>query len=353
MNGLKLQKLFGTGFVGMAVLALFSGVARLATAGAIHAGDILVVDRGNGTLNDVNPVTGASFTIASGFSNPQGLAVNANGMIFVSDIGTSTIDQVDPLTGLVTTFSGNGVGTGPLLDRPFEMAFNAGGTLFVAEGGVPDGNTTGVLAIDSSGNRTFLAANNGSSNDLFRQFLAGLAVNSQGHVFASAPTGGTIYRAGPGTATPLSIDLRAPQGLAVGTSNLFAVNGDPSDPSISSIDVANGIAKLVSDNHVFGSGPAFDVPRGITVAPGVGIYATDVGNNEIYAVNASTGDRLVVSGGGVGGTTFGGLTYGIAVYPDLRGNSAIPEPSSLTILTLASAILAACFGWRRRTAFSR
>ena len=123
--------------------------------------------------------------IASGFSNPQGVAINALGTIFVSDIGTSTIDAVNPTTGVVTTFSGNGVGTGPALNRPFQMQFS-GGTLYVAEGGVPNGNTTAVYAIDGNGNRTLVAGNNGSSNNLFAQFLAGLAVDSKGTIFASA-----------------------------------------------------------------------------------------------------------------------------------------------------------------------
>lgn len=107
-----------------------------AGGGQIKPGDLIVTEFGNGTVDDVNPNTGASFVIASGFTNPQGLAVNSQGMIFVSDIGTSTIDEVNPTTGVVTTFSGAGFGTGPALDRPFQMTVY-GGTLYVAEGGTP------------------------------------------------------------------------------------------------------------------------------------------------------------------------------------------------------------------------
>ena len=108
--------------------------AGSAFAGLVTAGDLIVVDRGNGTLDDVNPITGASTVIASGFANPQGVVINSQGTIFVSDIGTHTIDEVNPNTGVVTTFSGNGVGSGASLDRPFEMAFGASGTLYVADG---------------------------------------------------------------------------------------------------------------------------------------------------------------------------------------------------------------------------
>src|SRR5207302_659478 len=75
--------------------------SSVANADLIKAGDLIVVDRGNRTLDDVNPVSGVSTVIATGFSNPQGLAINAQGILFVSDIGTSTIDRVDPITGVV------------------------------------------------------------------------------------------------------------------------------------------------------------------------------------------------------------------------------------------------------------
>jgi hypothetical protein len=65
---------------------------------------------------------------------------------------------------------------------------------------------------------------------------------------------------------------------------------------------------------------------------------TDVGNSQIYAVNPSTGDRSVVSGNGVGGSTFGGLSYGIAVYPTL---SSVPEPSGMMLLALGITCLVA------------
>jgi glucose/arabinose dehydrogenase len=113
----------------LAVVAMGLVMAHVGAAGTIQPGDIIVVDRGNGTLDDINPVTGAlNFVIASGFSNPQGLAINSFGSIFVSDIGASTIDEANPITDVVTTFSGNGVGGGPALDRPFQMEF-FGGTL--------------------------------------------------------------------------------------------------------------------------------------------------------------------------------------------------------------------------------
>lgn len=190
-----------------------------------------------------------------------------------------------------------------------------------------------MYAIDSSGNRTLVAGNNGSSNNLFDRALAGLAVSSTGAIYAGAPTAfiadgvPPIYHVGPGTATPLNTTaVTAPQGLAFASNGqLLAINGSPSDPSIWSINPTNGNSMVLSDNST-GTGPAFDVLRGITVGNGM-IYVTDVGNDQIYAINPSNGDRTVVAGG------FVGLSYGIGVYPAM---SSVPEPSSLVLLALGA-----------------
>jgi sugar lactone lactonase YvrE len=315
-------------------LTMEMAFAGAASAGQVMAGDLIVVDRGNGTLDDINPTTGATnFVIASGFSNPQGVAINALGGIFVSDIGTSTIYAVNPTTGVVTTFSGGGVGSGPALGRPFQMQF-FGGTLFVADGGFPNGNTTAVYAIGASGNRTLVAGNNGSSNNLFAEGLAGLALSSNGTIYASEATGPhTIYQVSPGSAAPLTSAVTAPQGLAFGANGkLLAVSGNPSNPLIASIDPTTGNTTTLSDNMGTGAGPQYGSLRGITIGNGP-IYVTDVGNDEIFNVDAATGNRSVLSGNGVGGTTFGALTYGIAIYPSL---SSAPEPSSLALLAIGA-----------------
>jgi len=54
----------------------------------------------------------------------------------------------------------------------------------------------------------------------------------------------------------------------------------------------------------------------------------------IYSIDPSSGDATIISGNGVGGTTFGALSYGIAVYPSI--SSSIPEPSSMILLALGT-----------------
>ena len=218
-----------------------------------------------------------------------------------------------------------------------------GNTLYVADGGTPNGNTTAVYAIDASGNRTLIAGNNGSSNNLFAEGLAGLAISTGGTIFASSPTAGspvhlgTVYTVGTGTATPLTTAITAPQGMTYADGMLLAVSGGSTNPSILSINPTTGAVTDIADNSgMHGTGPAFVNLRGITGGPNGTVYVTDLGNEQIYQVNLSNGDRTVVSSG-VGGGTFGGLSYGIAVYPSI---ASIPEPSSLALLALGAVGLA-------------
>src|SRR5215471_13416307 len=99
-------------------LIMAMALAEVATAGQVNPGDLIVTDFINGTVDDVNPTTGASFVINQGFtfSNPQGVAVSPNGTIFVSDIGTPAIYEVNPTTGVVTPFS-TSANSGPTITR--------------------------------------------------------------------------------------------------------------------------------------------------------------------------------------------------------------------------------------------
>ena len=71
---------------------------------------------------------------------------------------------------------------------------------------------------------------------------------------------------------------------------------------------------------------------GLAVGGNGTIYATSVNSPDvIYAIDPTTGDATIIAGDGIGGTTFGALSYGIAVYPSI---SSVPEPSSGMMLAL-------------------
>jgi sugar lactone lactonase YvrE len=311
-------------------LGLVLILADIATAGVVQPGDLIVVDRANATLDDVNPTTGASFVFASGFSNPQGLAIDSQGNMFVSDIGTSTIDEVNP-NGTVTTFSGNGVGSGSTLDRPFEMAFNASGTLYVADAQTPNGTSTNVIAIGPNGDRTVVATNNGSSTNVFAQSLKGLTIDPiSGNLYVSTPVQHTIYQVTPGgsVTTVYTNSSLFPQGLAFSSGHILFANGGTANPALYQVDpagAANQTAALVSNDFTVGTSDLF----GVAVSGNGTIYASSVNIPDvIYAIDPPTGNANVVAGNGVGGTTFGALALGIAVYPNVPN---LPEPSTIVL----------------------
>ncbi len=322
-------------------LGMVLALAGIASAGSIAAGDLIVVDRGNGTLDDVNPTTGASTVIATGFSSPQGVAINSQGMIFVSDIGTHTIDEVNPNNGVVTTYSGGSgggvVGSGTPLDRPLEMAFSASGILYVADGQANSASTN-VIAIATNGIRTLVAGNNGSSTNVFAQSLTGLTINpASGNLYVSTPLGHTIYQVTPGGAVSTVYSdqstLAVPQGLAWNAGKILYANGGTANPAVYSVDPTsptNQTPTLVSKDFTPNS---TDDLFGLAVGGNGTIYATSVSLPDlIYAINPTTGNATVIAGNGVGGTTFGALAYGIAVYPAI--STTIPEPSSVVLLAL-------------------
>ena len=333
-------------------LLAFAGIMQTATAlgGTIHPGDILVVDTGGQSLVDINPTTGAVNFAVTGFVNPQGVAIDPQGNIYVSDLGTATgdatIDKVNPTTQTFTVFSGNGTGSGPGLDRPFQLASDGKGNLYVADAQAALANTE-VIKIDANGNRTIFSGNGACAGDPFGS-LRGLTFDKSGNVIVSAPFTPALFRVdGAGTRTLLSTAgvINTPEGLATDKSGrIVTIDGNLNTPAVYYVDPANGHASVLSDNVGHGSGPAFGTLRGVTLDANGNILATDILNNQIFEIDPTTGNRFVVSGNGVGGTTFTGLNIGIAV--DNFTGTTVPEPSTLTLA--AFSVLAGLGVWLRR-----
>jgi hypothetical protein len=141
------------------------------------------------------------------------------------------------------------------------------------------------------------------------------------------------------TATALTMAITAPQGMTYADGQLLALSFNGGSPVLYSINTTTGNVTDIDDNNDVGTGPMFVGPKGITAGPNGTVYVTNQnnGDTQIYQVNLSNCDRTVVSGNGVGGSTFGGLSYGIAVYPSVE---SVPEPSSLMLLALGAAGLA-------------
>lgn len=92
--------------------------------------------------------------------------------------------------------------------------------------------------------------------------------------------------------------------------------------------------------------PGYGALRGVSIDAGGTIYATDIVNNVVFKIDPSTGNRFILAGGGVGGTTFSNLDIGITVYNFVA--PTVPEPSSLALATISVATSLGFWLRRRR-----
>jgi sugar lactone lactonase YvrE len=147
----------------------FGGDGGVATAAALNdpngvavdaAGNLLFADSFNNRIRRVDAITGIITTIAgsgpfglagggdggpaelASFSNPRGIAVDADDNIFISDTGKHSIRRIDATTGIITTIAGTGDAGlegdgGPALAAklwsPYGITADANGNVYFAD----------------------------------------------------------------------------------------------------------------------------------------------------------------------------------------------------------------------------
>lgn len=117
------------------------------------SGIIYVADSSN---SSIRKITSGTVTLLAGrptktgtsdgsgtnarFNNPQGVCVDASGIVYVADSGNNTIRKIDT-SGVVTTLAGrpgvigwaNGTGTNALFNTPTGVATDGSGNIYVAD----------------------------------------------------------------------------------------------------------------------------------------------------------------------------------------------------------------------------
>ncbi len=251
--------------------------------------------RSVGTCSLVSHVATSQHTIGSGFSNPNGVAVDASGNLYVADPGNNQVEEISP-TGAQTTFCSG-------FNAPFGIAVDALGNVYVSN---PSHNE--VVKISPGGVQSVIGSN------FINPF--GVAVDASGNVFVADSGHNLVDKIDPlgGQSAIGSNGLSVPIGVAVDASdNVYIADGDNGrvvkvSPSRSQTTLASGFVSpkyvaVDTSGNVFVSdasngevdeisptdtktilGTGFSRPQGVAVDASGNVYVADAGNHRVEEI---------------------------------------------------------------------
>jgi sugar lactone lactonase YvrE len=286
----------GNGENGFSVDGTTALAARLANPKAVVAdvdGNLFIADTDNCRVRKVTAADSRITTIGGvgecGFygdegkatlaalTGPRSLAVDPAGNVYIADQDNLRVRRVDGKTGIISTIAGigegaflgdNGPATSAVINYPLAIAFDAGGTLFIADSDnrvrkVDAG--TGFIATVAGGGAPGNIGDGQSATaaDLFAP--SGIAFDRDGNLYFSdnghssvrkvdartriistvAGTGEEGFSGDGGLATKAT--LSSPRNLAIdGAGNLFI--GDDGNLCIRKVNLATGIITTYAGN---------------------------------------------------------------------------------------------------------
>ena len=319
-------------------------------------GNLFIADRNNHRIRRVDSrgiITTIAGTGTAGFSgdggpatkaqlnHPSGIAFDNKGNLFFSDRSNERIRTIDS-SGKIRTYAGNGKegfkgDSGPALeaslDKPFGIAFDRKGNLYIADRGnnrVRKVNTQGIMTTVAGDGGFFFSGDNGPA---YRASVAGptgvvvddqgilyiadrnnnriRAVDSQGMITTIAGTGQQDYNGDAEVARETNLYL--PFGVALKPDGSLLVI-DRSHYRIRSVDLKRGSIKTIAGNgkKMFAGdgGPAtgatLSFPHGITVDKNDNVLVSDKGNYRIRKISPD-GNIHTIAGNGIRGNIGDGL----------------------------------------------
>ncbi|MDQ6799856.1 MAG: hypothetical protein M3041_03365 [Acidobacteriota bacterium] len=250
-------------------------------------------------------------------NDPHSVAVGPDGAIYIGEIGR--VRRVDPNSGIITTFAGNGNGSFagdnvPATSAgftPWDLAFGADGTLYIA-----DQTNRRLLAISSGiahvigGNGTSGAAVNGGTANLSALSPHGVAVGADGSLYVADSDANHVYRI-----------------MRDGRIYWVAGNGSYVDPFQNS-----------QTSSTDATGVPLSRPAYLAVDSGGGVYFTTEGNAVLYvnrdggldmvAAPTHAGDLYSVTTAEAGGITLSGGDFYLA-QPSTNSIQLLPAASTV------------------------
>ena len=284
-----------------------------------RSGNLFVADELNHTIRKVSPTgTVSAFAGAVGqsgsadgtgsdarFNLPMGLVMDAQDNLFVADYGNYTIRRITP-AGVVTTVAGSpgasgsidGTGAAARFNRPFGIAADAAGNLFVTDGSNHTIRkvTTDAVVTTLAGSAGATGSANGTGAAARFYYPMGVSVGPTGDLYVAdshnhlirkvTQAGVTTTVAGiAGSVGDLDGDLSVakfnyPTGVvADGAGNLFVANYDGRTIRMISpagmVTTLGGLAAISGSADGVGSAARFGGPRFITLDVAGNLFVAD------------------------------------------------------------------------------
>jgi serine/threonine-protein kinase len=300
------------------------------------------------------------------FNHPFGLAVDASGNVYIADVGNNVIRKMDT-TGLVTTFAGiggvkgstNGFNSLATFNKPFGVATDAAGNVYVADAGNNLIRMAGTAGMVSTFAGTGIAGSSNVADSVTFNSPLGVTVDGSGNVYVadyennlirkvsqagivSTLAGSGAKGADDGLDTAATFNL--PEAVAAdGSGNVYVA--DNGNDLIRKITPAGQVSTFAGSGQPgksdgTGTSASFNSPFGIAVDAAGNVYVADSGNNLIRKITPD-GAVTTIAGSGSRGANDGtgkaasfNTPAGIAV--DKSGNIYVADENNNLIRKITS-----------------
>jgi sugar lactone lactonase YvrE len=283
-------------------------ITRALVVAVILIGGVVTTIAGNATSGSING-TGTN----ARFYQPYGVALDSTGTVYVADTMNNLIRKITP-EGVVTTLAGrtgggffDGTGTNALFSQPLGIIVDSAGNVYIGDlinNCIRKITPAGVVTtLAGRGGDEFFGNVNGTGTNARFNRPFGVALDSAGTLYVGDSNNNSIRKVTPtGVVTTLATGLTTPRGVAVDSAgNVYVACGDNRIRKITPAAVvtilAGGTTGFVNGT---GTNAGFNTPMNITVDSVGTVYVADQNNNSSIRKITPAGVVTTLAGGTVG-----------------------------------------------------